>query len=180
MGTIAAAIIILALVFYALKDLLIDRDFSAWTNMAITSLILFTVILSIFMVLCKKEDGITDKKQKAVQEDYPASQPSAEQTETAPAEEMSDEEAMLAIAKEYVSIEEDCNKNAPKDTVCSEVATNYIVGKYEFTETEWQAFLQTAAKDDLFNKARAQDTPSAKSIVPQKPADVSADATQPL
>ena len=58
MGIIAASIIILALIFYAIKDLLSDRDFSAWTNMAITSLILFTVILSIFMVLNKKEDAI--------------------------------------------------------------------------------------------------------------------------
>ena len=201
MGIIAASIIILALIFYAIKDLLSDRDFSAWTNMAITSLILFTVILSIFMVLNKKDDSAA-----AAKKDKPAATEEAKPEEAqSPQEEMTDEQAMMAIAQEYISIEDDCNKNAPKDTVCADVAANYIIGKYEFTDTEWQAFLQTAAKDNLFEKARkgealssspsadgqdkeaaaddAQEETSAapvQNIAPAKKAEVTADQTQHL
>lgn len=190
MGIIAASIIILALIFYAIKDLLSDRDFSAWTNMAITSLILFTVILSIFMVLNKKEDAMaTEKKEKQV-----ATEEAANEDTQAPQEEMTDEQAMMAIAQEYISIEDDCNKNAPKDTVCADVASKYIISKYEFTDTEWQAFLQTAAKDNLFEKARKGEavdedaeadeeddtTSSVESIAPAKKAEVTPDQTQHL
>lgn len=189
MGIIAASIIILALIFYAIKDLLSDRDFSAWTNMAITSLILFTVILSIFMVLNKRDDAAADKKDKAEQ----AQEASSEENSQAPQEEMTDEQAMMAIAQEYISIEDDCTKNAPKDTVCADVASHYIISKYEFTDTEWQAFLQTAAKDNLFEKARNGETVSAdaaqpkedaassvQSIAPEKKAEVTASDTQHL
>ncbi len=187
MGIIAASIIILALIFYAIKDLLSDRDFSAWTNMAITSLILFTVILSIFMVLNKRDESSADKKDKTEQTEAA----SAEGTE-APQEEITDEQAMMAIAQEYISIEDDCLKNAPKDTVCADVASHYIIGKYEFTDTEWQAFLQTAAKDNLFDKARKgepisttepaaeAETSSVQSIAPAKKAEVTPTDTEHL
>ncbi len=196
MGIIAASIIILALIFYAIKDLLSDRDFSAWTNMAITSLILFTVILSIFMVLNRKDNSApTEKKEK------PAAEQAKQEEAQAPQEEMTDEQAMMAIAQEYISIEDDCTKNAPKDTVCADVAANYIIGKYEFTDTEWQAFLQTAAKDNLFEKARKGETVTSaaeedgeaevegeeedssapvQSIAPAKKAEVTPDQTQHL
>lgn len=153
MGTIAASFIILALIIYALKDLFGDKDLSSWTNMAITALILFTVILSIFMVLNKKEDGISDKKPKTTEET--SSTPQLNKSATPEASEMTDDEAMMAIAKEYISIKDDCSKNPPQPKAdCDEVASKYITGKYNFTKDEWESFLQTAQQENLFDKAR--------------------------
>lgn len=151
MGTLIAAIIILALIFYALKDLLSDRDFSAWTNMALTSLILFTVILSIFMILNKSENKAKGEAQPVKQEEAQG-QPEGQ----VPAATMSDGDIMLAIAEEYILVEEDYKKSFPGDPKHEEIATNFIINKYGFTPEEWQSFLSDAAENDLFAQARAK------------------------
>lgn len=147
MGTLIAAIIIIALIFYALKDLLMDKDFSAWTNIALTALILFTVILSIFMILHKP--STIEKQPVAAQEEV---QPQPESPATPP-EEMTEEQVKEAIAEEYVAVEADCKKNTPKED-CAKAASDFLIRKYKFTDYEWTHYLQEAADQKLFQKAR--------------------------
>ncbi len=151
MGILIAAVIILALIFYAIKDLLSDRDFSSWINMALTSLILFTVILSIFMILNKRDP----KDQTA----KPVEKPAATQQQNIPqkpVEQMSDSDIMLAIAEEYTMMEDKYKIEYPSEPNPSKMAADFIIGKYQFSPEEWNSFLEEAAKNDLFTKARAK------------------------
>jgi hypothetical protein len=146
MGIFISVVIIVALIFYASKELLFEKDLPAWTNIALTALILFTVILSIFMLLHKPYDPDAQKK--------PSAQESAIPQPAEPEPKMSDEEIMLAIAQEYMAAEEQYRLLNPNATDSEKIAKDYIINKYEFTETEWETFLQDAQKNRLFEKAR--------------------------
>lgn len=157
MGVFIAVIIILVLILYALKDLLAEKDLSLWINIALTALVLFTVILSIFMILHK------GTKENLPGEGYNRNKPAAEATDNkdkqnnaapAPEQEQSDEEVLLEIAEEYVLIEDDYKKRNPEATDSGEVASNYIKQKYQFTDEEWDNFMKQAEEKQLFDKAR--------------------------
>lgn len=149
MGILIAAVVILALIFYAIKDLLSDRDFSSWINMALTSLILFTVILSIFMILNKRDPK--EESPKMVEKPA-ATQPEPQK----PVEQMTDTDIMLAIAEEYTMMEDKYKIEYPSEDNPSKMAADFIIHKYQFTPDEWNSFLEEAAKNDLFTKARAK------------------------
>jgi hypothetical protein len=153
MGMFFAVAIIIVLIFYALKDLLVEKDFSAWTNIALTSLILFTVILSIFMILHKEPQTPDAHGPKPAAETTAAEQPAGAQEEI-PVEDMTDEQIRAALAREYVTVEEDYKKNNPKAKDSADVAANYIKNKYKLTEEEWAGFLADATAEGLFDKAR--------------------------
>ena len=152
MGVFIAVIIILILLLYAMKDLIWERDLSLWVQILLTALILFTVILSIFMILHKGtkenlpgEGGAYDRDKPAAVETDKRKQ---EQPKAEPVQEQSDEEVMLAIAEEYVLIEDNYKKSNP------DVASNYIKQKYQFTDEEWNNFMKHAEDNGLFDKAR--------------------------
>ena len=149
MGIFISAIIIVALIFYASKELLIEKDLPSWTNIALTALILFTVILSIYMILRKPYDA-----EKAQAKTAPQQQTSVQQPPVTPVEEMTDDDIMLAIAEEYLLAQDQYKLINPNATDSDKVATDFIVKKYDLTPEEWQTFLQDAAKNDLFTKAR--------------------------
>lgn len=147
MGVFIAVIIILGLVLYSIKDLLAEKDFSSWINIALTSLILFTVILSIFIIL-NKGDGVSNPSSSKTK-------PSAEEVKTeTPEEEKSDEEVMMEIAEEYTLIENDYKTRNPDATDSEEVASGVIKEKYGFTDEEWSHFMEHAKANDLFTKAQ--------------------------
>lgn len=148
MGVFIAVIIILVLVLYAVKDLLAEKDFASWINIALTSLVLFTVILSIFMILNK---GEKTNRSQSEQNGKPAAEAASEEK---PVEEKSDEEVMLEIAEEYTLIENDYKNSNPDAKDYEEVASTYIKQKYGFTDEEWDSFMQHARENGLFDKAR--------------------------
>ena len=156
MGVFIAVIIILVLILYAIKDLLAEKDLSLWINIALTALVLFTVILSIFMILHK------GTRENLPGEGYDKNKPAATETADknkqnsapAPEQEQSDEEVLLEIAEEYVLIEDDYQKRNPEATDAGEVASNYIKQKYQFTDEEWDNFMKQAEEKQLFDKAR--------------------------
>lgn len=158
MGVLIAAVIIIALIFYALKDLLADKDFSAWTNIALTSLILFTVILSIFMILHKPYSSSTRgaATPEQAQQETTAQNTQPLQPQNNNVEDMSNEQVMSAIAEEYVKIEDEYKKEVPNAKDSAQVASNYIMSKYNFTAEDWNDFLQYSARHDLIAKARAK------------------------
>ncbi|MDR0952910.1 MAG: hypothetical protein LBM71_01790 [Elusimicrobiota bacterium] len=145
MGVFIATIIILALIFYALKDLLMDKDFAAWTNIALTALILFTVILSIYMLLDKPNKNVDMQESPARQEEN--AQKQGEKAEV--------DETMLNMAITYVLFEDEVNKQYPQDTQKSaQLAADYIMSEYKFNQAEFDTFIRYANENDLFNKAR--------------------------
>jgi hypothetical protein len=155
MGIFLAVIVIVALIFYAAKELLVEKDFPAWTNIALTALILFTVILSIYMILRKPYDANVPKDTAVTTEAAPTS--STLKTPM-PEAEMTDDDIMLAIAEEYLIAQDQYKAEYPSATDSEEVATKYIINKYEFTPEDWQTFLSGAANNDSFNNARARIT----------------------
>jgi len=138
------------LIFYALKDLLADRDFSAWTNIALTSLILFTVILSIFMIMHKP----AGYKEAAKPGETTLAAPAALQTP----EEIAAEEqrAKEVVTDEYILIEQDCKANAKGIDDCAQLAAKVIIDKYKLTQEEWEDYFREATETGLFDKARAK------------------------
>ncbi|MDR0735133.1 MAG: hypothetical protein LBG16_05580 [Elusimicrobiota bacterium] len=152
MGTLIAVVIIIALIFYALRDLLIDKDFSAWTNIALTSLILFTVILSIFMIL--HNQPAQGSRAPETEKEEPAPEPSEDQ------EQFTDEQREQAardLASEYVAMENECIKDkAVAD--CAGFTTDFIKKKYDINDEEWEIFLNEAETSGLLQSTRAAQT----------------------
>lgn len=149
MGTLIAAVIIIALIFYALKDLLADKDFSAWTNIALTALILFTVILSIFMILHKPSDFRDASGHQQPQQEEAAPAPQTPEEKAA-----QEQRAKEVVAEEYVVLVRDCEENAAPGTDCAQNAKEIIIKKYGLDQDEWDAFYKEATDTGLFDKAR--------------------------
>lgn len=167
LAPILAAIIIILLIIYATYPLLSNKDFHGWANIALTVLILFTVIVTLFVVLGnKKGHHISFKTIPTIQETSTQSnseenkEASKEQTnqeassdeEISDEEEMSDEEALLAITKEYLEAEEAFKAEGYEDY--QQKAAQQIIDRYDFTQEDWQTFLEDAARYDLFNKVK--------------------------
>ncbi len=159
MGLYIAIIIIAVLIVYSLKDVFSSADAPAWSNMVITGLILFTVILSIFLILHYRalpsgEDKNVKTKQeqteteKETPEENAAAQPAA-------AEEISPEhqEAAVAVAQEYIIMEDYYKRNSP-ELNSYDKAAEYIMKKYDFSQEDWSQFLDHASKYELFKKAK--------------------------
>ncbi len=183
LAPILAAIIILLLIIYAAYPLLINRDFHGWANIALTALILFTVIVTLFVILGHKKgnrihfktipdmvetespnkphknegaretenwlEGNYTKGQKATTAQQAQTEPA--KTTTNP-EEMTDEEALMIIAKEYVEAEDAFKAAGHSDY--QQKAAQQIIDRYDFTTEDWQTFLEDAARYDLFNKVK--------------------------
>lgn len=177
LAPILAAIIIILLIIYAAFPFLSNKDFKGWANIALTSLILFTVIVTLFVILGnRKGQTITLKsiptmaeeaaaREQERQEQQPSAQEQTQQEEASadaqkPAaqkvdtDEISDEEALMAIAKEYLEAEEAFKAQGDKDY--QQKAAQQIIDRYDFTQEDWQTFLEDAARYDLFNKAKAE------------------------
>ena len=167
LAPILAAIIIILLIIYAAYPLLSNKDFHGWANIALTALILFTVIVTLFVILgnrkgqhislkpipsiqettTKEEDN---NKQTVKQEEQGNPTPIQEDKE----EEMTEEDALLAITREYLEAEEAFKAQGDKDY--QQKAAQQIIDRYDFTEEDWQNFLEDAAKYDLFNKVKEE------------------------
>lgn len=198
LAPILAAIVILILIVYAAYPLLINKDFHGWPNIALTVLILFTVIVTLFVILGHQKGnrihfktiptvaeeatdnsseentvtGYNSEEKEKEQEQTPAQneqtteqnqEPSAQTENTTVAnvqeaktnpEEITDEEALMIIAKEYVEAEEAFKAIGDKDY--QQKAAQQIIERYDFTNEDWQTFLEDAARYDLFNKVKAE------------------------
>ena len=182
LGPILAAIVIIILIIYAAFPFLETKGFKGWANIALTSLILFTLIVTLFVVLGhRKGQNITFKSIPAIAEETATRQEAQEQKqqkqeqavqnqekqEVAKEEEkpsasqqevdyddISEEEVALLIAKEYLEAEEYYKNQGDSDY--QQKAARQIIDKYELTEEDWQTFLENAAKYDSFNQAKKE------------------------
>lgn len=157
MGLYIAIFIIVALIVYSLKDVLSNADMPAWTNMVITALILFTVILSIFLILHRRamseDKTIVRPKQEQAQTENKEAQEAAPAPEQDPAALAPDQDSKLLLAEEYLIMEDYYKRNFPKLN-SYDSAANYIMQKYSLTQEDWSHFLDEAAQNEYFKKAK--------------------------
>lgn len=177
LAPILAAIIIILLIIYAAYPFLVTKGFKGWANIILTALILFTVIVTLFVILGHQKGNrirfrtipTMAEESAAKEQTKPEAKPleldeedqkqednqniSAQETKTNP-EEISDEEALMEITKEYLEAEEAFKAQGHSDY--QQRAAQQIIDKYDFTKEDWQTFLEDAARNDLFNKAKAE------------------------
>jgi hypothetical protein len=148
MGTLIAAVIIISLIFYALKDLLGNKDFSVWTSIALTSLILFSVILTLFLALEKKPSD------KAVATGNIAS---ATEEIAKPTEEQR-QQLKIIIAKEYVEIIEEYKNANPlwDDAEAESEGAEFMMRKYGLSSENWNELLGEIVNEGWVEWAREQ------------------------
>ena len=172
LAPILAAIIIILLIIYAAFPFLSNKDFHGWANIILTALILFTVIITLFVILGNRkgqrisfksiptiaaEEAASQERQKPAKEQVYKEETTQQEPSTQEVNnslEISDEEALIAITKEYLQAEEAFK--AQGDSNYQQKAAQQIIDRYDFTEEDWQTFLEDAAKYDLFNKAKAE------------------------
>ena len=174
LAPILAAIIIILLIIYAAYPFLTNKEFHGWANIALTALILFTVIVTLFVILghqkgnrisfksipsmaeeaASKEKAAPQKTPLQIEDEEEQENTATAKEEQKPAEEMSDEEALMEITKEYLQAEEAFKAQGHSDY--QQRAAQQIIDKYDFTKEDWQTFLEDAARNDLFNKAKAE------------------------
>ena len=147
-GLIIAVILILFLILYVLKSIFNDTDFQTWLNILIITVILFTVILSIYIILnrVKATDNPTAPKIKTEQsvEEKP--------TEEKSVEEMSDDELSLTLAKEYLTLKADYEKQHV-DEDGTPYAETKMMDEYGLTKEEWHALYEKFAQNGYLDRA---------------------------
>lgn len=171
LGPILAAIIIILLIIYAAFPFLTTKGFKGWAGIALTSLILFTVIVTLFVILGqRKGQTITLRTPQTIEQEAKTKEQEKEnlkeesnstvkeqdssQEEQSENNNISDEEALMILAKEYLEAEEAFKAQGYKDY--QQKAAQQIIDRYDLDEEDWQAFLEDAAKYDLFNKAKEE------------------------
>ena len=153
-GLILAIILIIALILFVLKIILDYTDFQTWVNILIITIILFTVILSIYIILSKvnvidqpsktpinveqtKEDTTKPERHKAPEKDI---------------SEMSDEELSIMIAEQYLTLKTDYEKQHEGENG-ADYARQQIINEYNLTEEEWNALYDRFVQKGYLDKA---------------------------
>ena len=167
MGLIVTVIIVLAILIYVLKNIFEQTDYQTWLNIALITIILLTIVLSIFMILNKanndaskqnrtpaaQEQTLKENKPKATKNTKDNSQ-DIEITPQKEISEMSDEELYIVIAENYLTLKADYekqNKGADGGTY----AANKIIEEYGLTQEEWDDFYKKSVENGYFKKAEA-------------------------
>jgi predicted PurR-regulated permease PerM len=125
MEAVFAAAIIVVLIYVVIRVLVKYSDIPAMVSSLLTALVLFTVILSVFLILngSKSRSGAVVEKVK-------------------PASEISDEEVFAVVLEQYKQAVSDF-KNAGNSQADAQVsAAELIKERYGFTDEEWRAFMK--------------------------------------
>ena len=155
MGLFVTAILILVILIYVFKSILDDTDYQTWLNIALITIILLTVVLSIFMILNKASNTPKDKitppaKQEQKAAETPATS-STPQQYVDPAE-MSDDDLSVIIAENYLNLKNNYEAfNNGKDG--SKYAADKIIEEYGLTQEEWDDFYKKAVEKGHLKKA---------------------------
>lgn len=157
MGSIVAVILILAILIYLIKNLLKETDYQTWLNILLVTVIMLTVIMSIFMLLNKTNTSTntdSNKGKTAVvqNQNTEKEKPSAievinneekkdeqeiVQQEQKEISEMTDDELSLMIAENYLTLKNEYESRYPGKNGAN-YASNKIIEEYGLTNEEWQ------------------------------------------
>lgn len=146
---IVTAIIILLIVMYVFKSILEETDYQTWLNIALVTIILLTVVLSIFMILNKASDTSTGNKTAPIKQEQQVQDKTAQKQNP---EEISDDDLYVIIAENYLTLKRDYEA-ANKGIDGSTYAANEIIKEYDLTQEEWDDFYKKAIEKGHFKKA---------------------------
>ncbi len=152
-GLFLAVLLIILLILFALRIIYNHTDFQTWLNILIVTVILFTVVLSIYIILSRVNNTSTPKTQITKEESLnkKSKKPAAVKTQK-DVSEMSDEELSIMIAEKYLTLKTDYEKQHE-----GEDGTNYakqqIMEEYGLTEEEWNALYEKFVQNGYLDKA---------------------------
>ena len=155
-GLFLAVVVILIIIIYVLKSIFEETDYQTWLNIALVTIILLTVILSIFMILNRtnntsKQTNTPPAKQEQTAEPKQQKQQKPQKQQKS-MEEMTDEELSVIISENYLTLKKDYeSKNNGKDG--SEYAANKIIEAYGLTKEEWDDFYKKAVQNGYLKQA---------------------------
>lgn len=152
-GLIIAIVIIIIIVIYVLKSIFEETDYQTWLNMALVTVILLTIILSIFMILnrasgdSKKQNTTPAKQEQKIEQKETAPKPTTDK----PTEEMTDEELSISIAENFLTLKQSYEALQRKDG--NIYAANKIIQEYDLTKEEWDDFYKKALQNGYLKQA---------------------------
>ncbi|MBO4707301.1 MAG: hypothetical protein J5594_01920 [Elusimicrobiaceae bacterium] len=153
-GLFLAVLLIILLILFVLRIIYNHTDFQTWLNILIVTVILFTVVLSIYIILSKVNTTNTPVKTQITKEeslDKKSKKPTAVKTQK-DVSEMSDEELSIMIAEKYLTLKTDYEKqhNGEDGT---DYAKQQIMKEYDLTEEEWNALYEKFVQNGYLDKA---------------------------
>ena len=153
-GLILAIILIIALILFVLKIILDYTDFQTWINILIITIILFTVVLSIYIILSKV--NVIDQPSKTPinveQTTEDSTKPERHQAQQKDVSEMTDEELSIMIAEKYLTLKVDYEKQHEGENG-ADYAKKSIMDEYDLTEEEWNALYDRFVQQGYLDKA---------------------------
>lgn len=153
-GLIIGIILIIALILFVLKIILDHTDFQTWVNILIITIILFTVILSIYIIWSKvnviDQPSKTPIKTEQTKDDQ--TKPEKHETTEKDISEMSDEELSIMIAEKYLTLKVDYEKQHEGENG-ADYAKQQIMNEYGLTEEEWNALYDRFVQKGYLDKA---------------------------
>ena len=149
MGLFVTAVVVLVILVYVFKSIFEETDYQTWLNIALVSIILLTVVLSIFMILNKANERPSKPAVPPIKQEQPAPEKQKQESAT---EELSDEDLSVIIAENYLNIKNEYEaSNNGEDG--STYAANKIIEEYDLTQEEWDDFYKKSVKNGYFKKA---------------------------
>lgn len=153
-GLLLAVLLIILLILFVLKIIFNHTDFQTWLNILIVTVILFTVILSIYILLSKVNIVNPSTKTTVTKEetlDKKSDKPAAHKQQKDIAE-MSDEELSIMIAEKYLILKTDYEQQHEGEDG-AEYAKQQIMEEYGLTEEEWDALYDKFVQNGYLDKA---------------------------
>ncbi len=152
-GLFLAILLIILLILFVLKIIFEHTDFQTWLNILIITVILFTVILSIYILLRKVNVVGTPSKAQVTKEetlDKKSTKPTARPQKDI--SEMTDEEISLMLAEKYLTYKIDYEKQHNGEEG-ADYAKQKIMEEYDLTEEEWNALYEKFVQEGYLDKA---------------------------
>lgn len=154
-GLFLAVLLIILLILFVLRIIFNHTDFQTWLNILIITVILFTVILSVYILLRKVNITTSPKTQVTKEETLDKKSKKPEAKPQKDVSEMTDEELAIMIAEKYLTLKIDYEKQHEGEDG-ADYAKQQIIDEYGLTEEEWDAlydrfvqngYLDTAAQN---------------------------------
>ena len=153
-GLFLAVLLIILLILFVLKLIFDHTDFQTWLNILIVTVILFTVVLSVYIIL-SKVNTTTKPAAKAQVTKEETLEKKSTKPEAKPQKdiaEMSDEELSIMIAEKYLTLKTDYEKQHEGEDGTA-YAKQQIMDEYGLTEEEWDALYDKFVQNGYLDKA---------------------------
>lgn len=153
-GLFLAVLLIILLILFVLKIIFEHTDFQTWLNILIVTVILFTVVLSIYIILSKVRATTHPVKSQVTREetlDKKSKKPAAIKPQK-DISEMSDEELSVMLAEKYLTYKTDYEKEHEGEDG-ADFAKQKMMEEYGLTEEEWDALYEKFVQNGYLDQA---------------------------